>query len=873
MAMTLSYAVNMSTTPTVQPSPCKASFTFGHACCCSWVDCAALRRKFFEEEDPYHRGSICFKEDLYGDDERSTTRRRAYLKNLNVTTKKYEELTRNGGPLYVARHHFSREQLTLFTSKRQSRSKPLLRSEISLYTSVIDDYGSFTNNKGKRVYFHLPNYPRGQLDIDIKVLSSPRTPRSNEFSRKRNHSLAEAEQRIQEEEHHKKKQAFATMSYEEFEEILAHKQKLQQDNQEKDAVIIAEREAKEKVQRELLTMKVKHRRNSNCPAPPANINTLNTEVTNGSSTNLLVNALLELYGGVSRMTLFSDQWHEKNKYAANHFFGFRNWSETVMYCLELFPDLKGISVTSPVQLVEKARNTINLHIDDDSTTGKATRVKYNKLEHCLIAKIYMHSIPIRRRLSMMFAISEAHCGRIIKEWLPRWGKAGEQLAILIINDEYLDKELPAEYKRLGLEKVAALLDGKDYLLQVIRKDDKKRRSQMSSKMHAAAGRDITWTTPGGLCFEFTKMFGGRISEQKLVELWGKLGCHEANIQEWRNWGIDNADVVRTAKTNGLKMETAIDEMDIELLLDNLEVESSNDDVSDSIDFMDVNDQDIIIDNGGDLAGEGPDATMDLMEESQSESQSSSQQSIIEPATEKAIAAWTKLMKGRREEYRTRKTIKDLEKNNAFECKISPYVDSGVQYEKEALKALESGPQSGPLELLLQLELHERLYRLYEKETLSPCLLSFYVDTMKEYRWTLLDWLGSDLTPQSHYGMTVVPPVVPIRLHKIPVGREVLGDKGFDGCDRFHPNMNPIRTPLLLRTRKIKQYLREEITGKGCNRGICRLRYTSEVAFSRVTKTDGLKDVIRYANIPVLQHIHSWGHAMINLDNPLRQIEE
>ena len=114
-----------------------------------------------------------------------------------------------------------------------------------------------------------------------------------------------------------------------------------------------------------------------------------------------------------------------------------------------------------------------------------------------------------------------------------------------------------------------------------------------------------------------------------------------------------------------------------------------------------------------------------------------------------------------------------------------------------------------------------------------------------------------------------PPAVPLRLNKIPAGREILGDKGFDGTDRSFPNMNPVRTPLVLRTRSVKQYLREEIFGSDGNRDLCRLRYTSEVAYSRATVQDGLKDVIPYHNLSILQHMHSWGHAMMNLRAPLR----
>ena len=54
----------------------------------------------------------------------------------------------------------------------------------------------------------------------------------------------------------------------------------------------------------------------------------------------------------------------------------------------------------------------------------------------------------------------------------------------------------------------------------------------------------------------------------------------------------------------------------------------------------------------------------------------------------------------------------------------------------------------------------------------------------------------------------------------------------------------------------------------CDRKLCKLRYTCEVAFSRVTKTRGLRDVISNDFFPFLDDMNHWGHARVNLDAPL-----
>ena len=108
-----------------------------------------------------------------------------------------------------------------------------------------------------------------------------------------------------------------------------------------------------------------------------------------------------------------------------------------------------------------------------------------------------------------------------------------------------------------------------------------------------------------------------------------------------------------------------------------------------------------------------------------------------------------------------------------------------------------------------------------------------------------------------------------RIAKIPPRKEGCGDKGFSGTDRFYPWWSKIQTPLLMCSIKVKQYLAEYINSVRGKRLVCNLRYTSEVAFSRHTIQDGTKDIIPFANIDVLRHMHAWGHAMMNIKMSLR----
>ena len=44
-------------------------------------------------------------------------------------------------------------------------------------------------------------------------------------------------------------------------------------------------------------------------------------------------------GGLQRVTILTDSWHELNPSYSNHIFGFKTFKEYKLYCSILFPDL------------------------------------------------------------------------------------------------------------------------------------------------------------------------------------------------------------------------------------------------------------------------------------------------------------------------------------------------------------------------------------------------------------------------------------------------------------------------------------------------------------------------------------------------------
>lgn len=126
----------------------------------------------------------------------------------------------------------------------------------------------------------------------------------------------------------------------------------------------------------------------------------------------------------------------------------------------------------------------------------------------------------RNTLSDVWGISKNNVSTIYKTWIPKWGEMGEFLSRIQLTEEFLTDTTPQSYGKVGLEKIAALSDGKDYMIEIPRSNPLLTRAAYSDKVHHSALRQISWSTPTGLNFEHTDLFLGRVSEKKLVELWG-----------------------------------------------------------------------------------------------------------------------------------------------------------------------------------------------------------------------------------------------------------------------------------------------------------------------------------------------------------------
>mmetsp|Transcript_40972 Transcript_40972/g.46248 ORF Transcript_40972/g.46248 Transcript_40972/m.46248 type:complete len:144 (+) Transcript_40972:289-720(+) len=95
----------------------------------------------------------------------------------------------------------------------------------------------------------------------------------------------------------------------------------------------------------------------------------------------------------------------------------------------------------------------------------------------------------------------------INDWMPIFGEVGMHLRILpFIDKETIDELKPQSYIDLSLQKIALVVDGKDFHAQTVRNNRTISTVQQGNKLKEASIRILTWSLPFGLNVEHTKGF-------------------------------------------------------------------------------------------------------------------------------------------------------------------------------------------------------------------------------------------------------------------------------------------------------------------------------------------------------------------------------
>ncbi|KAL7528716.1 hypothetical protein ACHAXR_002591, partial [Thalassiosira sp. AJA248-18] len=236
--------------------------------------------------------------------------------------------------------------------------------------------------------------------------------------------------------------------------------------------------------------------------------------------------LISKSGGISRLTIFNDKWHDNHKDAARLLWGYNSWAEAKLYVDAYFP--------SEVDVVDDPFNQIQQKKDGDMIIP----TYLSPFEKCMVCRMFFHVFSNQQVIGLIIDRHRTSIGKIVKEWAPKWANVGMDLSCLDITSDYLFKEVPNRNMDLGKPKLV-YVDGKDWLISLKGNDNAVAKCTYSSKTEKDSARCLTFSTASGLVFEWSPLFGGRAGERKIVEFMGSLGPQNAPIADWEDVATKN----------------------------------------------------------------------------------------------------------------------------------------------------------------------------------------------------------------------------------------------------------------------------------------------------------------------------------------------
>jgi len=544
--------------------------------------------------------------------------------------------------------------------------------------------------------------------------------------------------------------------------------------------------------------------------------------------------LLSTSGGLSRLTIFNDEWHAENQTAAKLLFGYHDWNETKIYVRDAY--FPGICGDDPSKSIKVGKD------------GELKLPPVSPFEKCLLCRMYFHTFPNQQITGLIFDRHRTVIGDYVKEWAPKWANVGMDLSCLDITADYLHKEEPQLHKDVGGQRMV-YVDGKDWWVMTKQNDNTLTKSTFSSKTEKDAARGLTFSTAAGVVFEATPMYSARVGEKSLQRMWGSLGPVNASVEEWED--VHKNDPAPADDT----FWTAIDLFMSGKEFDELAKRLADDDRA-MVELGGIDDGVLLTGRQTGLA----DLNLELGAGDSDDDDEKIDRNGFNYGISKSTEWFEKMIKQR--------AVEDhLKESGSSDKKKVPVLSPDVLQESNE-KTLRNDPNISGKRKLMQLERHERLHRLYEAGNLRKCLLSYFLLCTANDRRALLSWMGSDMTKDIAKPSLDDLPKLPLRLAKIPEDVGVGADKGFDDTSGDFPNVNEVHTPVKVKNSKTERLSAGQIISEI---PITTSRAGCETVFSRVQVEAFLKERIPYWLIRYLPHVHSLAHGEANLYQPLRTI--
>lgn len=562
---------------------------------------------------------------------------------------------------------------------------------------------------------------------------------------------------------------------------------------------------------------------------------------------LQVMDLLSRVGGLSRLTLFNDDWHEEHNDAAKLLFGYLSWKETKQYVQAFFP--------GEVEVYDPSK-----HIELDAKSKELTLPPLSSFERCLICRLFFRCFTLQPIHALIVDRHRTTIGKILKQWAPKWANVGEALSCLDVTADYLTKEVPDRNVDLGRPKMV-FVDGKDCEIDPKRNDAALAKSTFSSKTNKDAARMLAFSTASGLVFEATRLFAARAGERELVKHLSSLGPVNAPVEEWEDVAVSQPWDSKVDDKFWTAMDDILNPTEMAELWNSIDVEL--DEVPSIINGL--NDDGILL--TGQSSGLHREGISDADIDSDVDSVSNEDDSQDEPGSDTtagrdiyginhALADFEMMMKCSAIEKQQRTTGK----------RKMPPVLSVATLKEQNERAIRSGPNSSGKFKCRQLEIHQRLHLLYESGVLSKCLLSYFLLVTESDRMKLLSWMGSPLASGTSKPTREQLPKIPLRLAKIPEDFDLGADKGFTNISWILPNLNWVETPFKLDNSKTQRKSSEQIEAEV---PLTTCRAPSETIFRRWTYNASVQEPIPYWLLSLISHSHMVAFGDVNLLRPLR----
>ncbi|KAL7456981.1 hypothetical protein ACHAWC_008439 [Mediolabrus comicus] len=455
--------------------------------------------------------------------------------------------------------------------------------------------------------------------------------------------------------------------------------------------------------------------------------------------------LLSNAGGISRLTIFNDEWHANHPDAARLLWGYDSWMEAKLYVDVFFGDEVDVNYDPSAN--------ISVNTDGDLVLPHLT-----PFERCMACRMFFHVFAHEQIIALCFDRHRTRIGQILKEWAPKWAAVGMDLSCLDMSSDYLSKEVPDRNIRLGMPRLV-FVDGKDWLIAPKGNDTTVEKCTYSSKTEKPSARCLTFSTAGGLVFEWSPLFGGRGGEKTIIEFLSALGIEFAPIAEWEN--VANNDNVNDEDA---PFWTALDDAMTAQEFDETiaRLEEGDNMLTNGL----LDDGVLITGQPTGLAKEGLDENdVDTDEEGEDEDEvTKSGRDVF--GLDDALECFDNMVKAKMVEKAQRESGSN---------KRPPILTPEILQEQNR-KAMRNDPNRSGKRKLQQLERLQKLHLLYERAKLKKCLLSYYLLVTEKERLKLLSWMGSKLA--SHIEKPSLDEInkIPLRLAKIPQEFGVGADK-------------------------------------------------------------------------------------------------